>query len=150
MPGHPPALTRIEALCAHQGLRLTGQRRLIARILSAADDHPGVEEVFRRALALEPGIALSTVYRTVKLFADHGMLERHEFGLAPQPRARFEPSPQTHHDHLIDVETGDVIEFVSPEIEALQERIARELGYELVGHRLELYGVRKTRRAGGS
>jgi Fur family ferric uptake transcriptional regulator len=144
MPGHPPTLTRIETLCAHQGLRLTGQRRLIARILSTADDHPGVEEVFRRALVLEPGIALSTVYRTVKLFADRGMLERHEFGHAPQPRARFEASPQTHHDHLIDAETGDVIEFMSAEIEALQVRIARELGYELVGHRLELYGVRKT------
>jgi Fur family transcriptional regulator, ferric uptake regulator len=141
MPGAPDKPTRIERLCADHGLRLTGQRRVIARILSAAEDHPDVEEVFRRAAAVEPGIALSTVYRTVKLFADHGMLERHDFGHGGQPRARFEPAPSSHHDHLINVETGDVIEFCSAEIEALQERIARDLGYELVGHRLQLYAV---------
>jgi Fur family transcriptional regulator, ferric uptake regulator len=144
------APTRIEKLCAGRGLRLTGQRRIIARILSAASDHPDVEEVHRRATAIEAGIALSTVYRTVKLFADHGLLERHEFSqpspdktsLTP-PRARFEPSSSGHHDHLIDVETGQVIEFCSPEIEALQEQMAAALGYELVGHRLQLYGVAK-------
>jgi Fur family transcriptional regulator, ferric uptake regulator len=141
-------LTRIEKLCADHRLRLTGQRRVIARILSAANDHPDVEEVYRRAIAIEPGIALSTVYRTVKLFADHGMLERHDFGQGPQGRdgrARFEPAPSAHHDHLIDVESGHVIEFCSAEIEALQERIARELGYDLVGHRLQLYGVPRKR-----
>jgi Fur family transcriptional regulator, ferric uptake regulator len=147
MSGAPLALTRIEKLCADHGLRLTGQRRVIARILSNAHDHPDVEEVFRRAAAMEPGIALSTVYRTVKLFADHGMLERHDFGDGPQARARFEPASTAHHDHLIDVETGQVIEFCSVEIEALQERVARELGYELVGHRLQLYGVPLKRRA---
>jgi Fur family transcriptional regulator, ferric uptake regulator len=141
-----PVPTRIETLCASHGLRLTGQRRVIARILSDAHDHPDVEEVFRRANAIEPGIALSTVYRTVKLFADHGMLERHEFGQGAQPRARFEPAGTSHHDHLIDVETGQVMEFCSPDIEVLQERIARELGYDLVGHRLQLYGVRRKRR----
>ena len=152
MPSALKKQTRIELLCADHGLRLTGQRRIIARILSAANDHPDVEEVFRRAAAIEPGIALSTVYRTVKLFADHGMLERHDFGSGPQqgsvPRARFEPASHVHHDHLIDMETGRVIEFCSAEIEALQERIARELGFELVGHRLELYGVAKKRPEG--
>lgn len=139
----PP--TRIEQLCALLGLRLTGQRRIIARILSEANDHPDAEEVFRRASAFEPTLALSTVYRTIKLFADHGLLERHEFG-GEQPRARFEPVTGAHHDHLIDAESGEVIEFFSPEIEALQERIARELGYHLVGHRLQLYGVPIERR----
>jgi Fur family transcriptional regulator, ferric uptake regulator len=140
------APTRIERLCAEHGLRLTGQRRVIARILSAAQDHPDVEEVFRRAAAIEPGIALSTVYRTVKLFEDYGLLERHAFG-GPQARARFEAASREHHDHLIDVETGQVIEFANAEIEALQERIAKELGFELVGHRLQLYGVRRIGKA---
>ena len=148
MPNVQQAPTRIEKMCADHGLRLTGQRRLIARILSAANDHPDAEEVFRRACAIEPGIALSTVYRTVKLFADHGLLERHDFG-EPQHRTRFEPASRAHHDHLIDVETGRVIEFYSAEIEALQERIARELGYDLVGHRLQLYGVSASRRVPG-
>ena len=143
-----PDQTRIEKQCSVHGLRLTGQRRLIARILSTAADHPDVEEVFRRASAIEPNIALSTVYRTVKLFADHGLLERHEFGQGPQPRARFEPKSGDHHDHLIDTETGEVIEFCSAEIEALQERIARELGYDLSGHRLQLFGTRRKRRSG--
>jgi Fur family transcriptional regulator, ferric uptake regulator len=142
MPSNPPAPTRIEELCAVHGLRLTGQRRTIARVLSNASDHPDVEEVFRRAAAIEPGIALSTVYRTVKLFEDHGMLERHDFGQS-QHRARFEPAPHEHHDHLIDVETGHVIEFCNPKIEELQKRIAQELGFDLVGHRLQLYGVRR-------
>lgn len=138
--------TLIEMLCTQNGLRLTGQRRVIARILSDAHDHPDVEEVFRRANAVEPGIALSTVYRTVKLFAEHGMLERHAFGEGSQQRTRLEPAGHDHHDHLIDMETGQVIEFCNPAIEALQEAIARELGYELVGHRLQLYGVRAKRR----
>ena len=142
--------TRIEKLCANHGLRLTPQRRIIARILSTADDHPDVEELFRRAIAIESRIALSTVYRTVKLFEGHGMLERHAFAGSQShlpPRARFEPASGAHHDHLIDVETGQVIEFCSAEIEALQVRIARELGYELVGHRLQLYGTRTTKRS---
>ena len=149
MPGASQDQTRIEELCSVHGLRLTGQRRLIARILSSADDHPGVEEVFRRASAIEPSIALSTVYRTVKLFADHGLLERHEFGQGAQPRARFEPACGDHHDHLIDIDTGEVIEFCSAEIEVLQVRIARELGFELAGHRLQLFGKRAKRRGGG-
>lgn len=141
--------TRIEQLCADAGLRLTGQRRVIARVLSEAADHPAVEDVFRRAAEIDPGIALSTVYRTLKLFADRGLLERHDFGESGQPRARFEPAPKAHHDHLIDVETGQVIEFCDAEIEALQERIAAKLGYELVGHRLQLYGVMRRRRSDG-
>jgi Fur family transcriptional regulator, ferric uptake regulator len=148
MPSVHDATTRIEKLCADHGLRLTEQRRVIARILSAAADHPSVEEVYRRAAAVEPSIALSTVYRTVKLFEDHGLLERHDFGphdlgRGVQPGARFEPTSGSHHDHLIDVETGRVIEFCSAEIEALQERIANELGYDLVGHRLQLFGTKR-------
>jgi Fur family transcriptional regulator, ferric uptake regulator len=155
MPITHDATTRIEKLCADQGLRLTEQRRVIARVLSAASDHPNVEEVYRRAVAVEPTIALSTVYRTVKLFEDHGMLERHDFGPHDfgqhvPPGARFEPTSASHHDHLIDVETGRVIEFYSPEIEALQERIAKELGFELVGHKLQLFGSPAKRRAGSA
>lgn len=132
-------LNRIEASCAEQGLRMTGQRRVIARVLCSADDHPDVEEVYRRANEIDKGISLSTVYRTLKLFAEKGILERHDFGLG---RGRYEEASREHHDHLIDTETGRVIEFHSEAIEALQDRIARELGFELVGHRLELYGVR--------
>jgi Fur family ferric uptake transcriptional regulator len=133
------SLSRIEALCAEQGLRMTGQRRVIARVLSAAKNHPDVEEVYRRANEIDQRIALSTVYRTLKLFADKGILERHDFGLG---RGRYEEASRGHHDHLIDVDSGRVIEFSNEEIEALQNRIARELGFKLVGHRLELYGVR--------
>jgi len=132
-------LNRIEFLCAKQGLRMTGQRRVIARVLCAAKDHPDVEEVHRRANEIDSRISLSTVYRTLKLFADKGILERHDFGLG---RGRYEEAARGHHDHLIDVESGRVIEFRNESIEALQERIARELGFRLVGHRLELYGVR--------
>lgn len=132
-------LSRIERLCAEQGLRMTGQRRVIARILSAAKDHPDVEEVHRRANAEDPRISMSTVYRTLKLFEQKGILERHDFGLK---RGFYEVASREHHDHLIDVATGRVIEFRNEDIEALQERIARELGFKLVGHRLELYGVR--------
>jgi Fur family transcriptional regulator, ferric uptake regulator len=133
------SLSRIESLCAEQGLRMTGQRRVIARVLSAAKNHPDVEEVYRRANEIDQRIALSTVYRTLKLFADKGILERHDFGLG---RGRYEEASRGHHDHLIDVDSGRVIEFSNDEIEALQNRIARELGFKLVGHRLELYGVR--------
>ncbi len=133
------SFSRIETLCAEQGLRMTGQRRVIARVLSAAKNHPDVEEVYRRANEIDSRIALSTVYRTLKLFADKGILERHDFGLG---RGRYEEASRGHHDHLIDVESGRVIEFSNEAIEALQNRIARELGFKLVGHRLELYGVR--------
>lgn len=130
--------SRIEERCATQGLRMTGQRRTIARILSEARDHPDVDEVHRRAHKVDPGISLSTVYRTLRLFADKGILERHDFGAG---RGHYEEASRRHHDHLVDVESGRVIEFSNDQIEALQERIARELGFTLVGHRLELYGV---------
>ncbi len=117
---------------------MTGQRRIIARVLSEARDHPDVEEVHRRAHRLDDRISLSTVYRTLRLFQEKGILERHDFG---HGRARYEEATRRHHDHLFDVESGRVIEFSNDEIEALQERIARELGFSLVGHRLELYGV---------
>jgi Fur family transcriptional regulator, ferric uptake regulator len=130
--------TPIEIECARRGLRLTAQRRVIARVLSAADDHPDVEELHARVAKLDATIALSTVYRTLKLFRDSGILARHDFG---DGRGRFETAPTEHHDHLIDTASGRVIEFHSPEIEALQARVARELGYRLTGHRLELYGT---------
>jgi Fur family ferric uptake transcriptional regulator len=130
--------SRIERMCADHGLRMTGQRRTIARVLSDAEDHPDVVEVFRRANSIDPRISMSTVYRTLKLFEDKGILERREFGAG---RRRYEEATREHHDHLIDVETGRVIEFRNEEIEKLQERVARELGFELVGHRLELHGV---------
>ena len=125
--------------CEAKGLRLTEQRRTIARALEQSDDHPDVEELHRRAAALDPRISLATVYRTVKLFDEAGILDRLEFG---DGRARYEDAEREHHDHLIDLATGEVIEFVDPEIEALQDRIAARLGYALKGHRLELYGVR--------
>ena len=128
----------ILARCEQQGLRMTGPRRIIAEVLDAAEDHPDVEELHRRATANDPGIALATVYRTVKLFEEQGILERREFG---DGRARWEDAERAHHDHLINLDTGEVIEFVDPEIEALQEKIARKLGYKLAGHKLELYGV---------
>jgi len=131
-------LNRIEQLCAKHGLRMTGQRRTIARILTEALDHPDVEEVHRRANKVDSRISLSTVYRTLKLFADKGILERHEFGAG---RGRYEEAPRRHHDHLIDVDSGRVIEFRNEAIERIQERVARELGFRLIGHRLELYGV---------
>ena len=134
-----PGSSRIELLCAEQGLRMTGQRRVIARVLSNAKDHPDVEEVYQRANEIDRHISLSTVYRTLKLFAEKGILERHDFG---HNRGRYEEASRGHHDHLIDVDTGRVIEFRNEAIEALQERIARDLGFKLVGHRLELYGVR--------
>lgn len=130
--------SRLEQLCVQKGMRMTDQRRVIARVLSEASDHPDVEEVYRRASAVDPKISIATVYRTVRLFEEAGILSRLDFG---DGRARYEEAPEEHHDHLIDVKSGKVIEFTSSEIEALQERIARKLGYKLVGHRLELYGV---------
>ncbi len=131
--------SRLERLCAERGMRMTGQRRTIARVLSEAEDHPDVEEVYRRASAQDPRISLSTVYRTVRLFENEGILERHEFG--DGKRARYEPAGHGHHDHLINVKTGEVIEFRNEQIERLQESVARELGFRLIGHRLELFGT---------
>lgn len=128
----------IIARCEAAGLRMTGQRRVVARVIQEADDHPDVEELYARASKIDKGISLATVYRTVKLFEESGILDRLEFG---DGRARYEDAERDHHDHLIDMKTGKVIEFVDPEIEALQEKIAAKLGYELRGHRLELYGV---------
>ncbi|MDG0989418.1 MAG: Fur family transcriptional regulator [Yoonia sp.] len=131
-------LSTILTRCEAQGLRMTEQRRTIAGVLEAATDHPDVEELYNRASKADPRISLATVYRTVKLFEEAGILEKHEFG---DGRARYETTDREHHDHLIDMQTGEVIEFVDPEIEALQERIAAKLGYRLKGHRLELYGT---------
>jgi Fur family ferric uptake transcriptional regulator len=117
---------------------MTEQRRTIATVLEAADDHPDVEELYNRAVVADPNISLATVYRTVKLLEESGILEKHEFG---DGRARYETADREHHDHLIDMNSGEVIEFVDPDIEALQEKIAAKLGYQLMGHRLELYGV---------
>jgi Fur family ferric uptake transcriptional regulator len=128
----------LEELCAERGLRMTDQRRVIARILQHSTDHPDVEELHRRSAAVDSKISIATVYRTVKLFEDAGIIERHDFR---EGRARYETVPDEHHDHLIDLKTGTVIEFHSAEIEALQEKIAREHGFRLVDHRLELYGV---------
>ena len=128
----------IEALCATKGMRMTEQRRVIARVLAASGDHPDVEELYRRCAAVDEHISISTVYRTVKLFEDAGIIERHDFR---DGRARYEQMPDTHHDHLINLRTGQVIEFRSEEIERLQAEIARKLGYRLVDHRLELYAV---------
>jgi Fur family transcriptional regulator, ferric uptake regulator len=130
--------SRLERLCADRGMRMTGQRRVIARVLSEADDHPDVEEVHRRASARDARISLSTVYRTVRLLEGAGIIERHDFG---DGRARYEPGDHGHHDHLINVTTGEVIEFKNEQIERLQESVARELGFHLIGHRLELFGT---------
>lgn len=128
----------IEKLCLRKGMRMTDQRRVIARVIADASDHPDVEELHRRAASIDDRISIATVYRTVKLFEDVGILERHEFR---DGRARYEQAPDTHHDHLIDLESGDVIEFRNEEIERLQDAIARRHGYRLVDHRLELYCV---------
>jgi len=131
---------RLEQLCAQKGMRMTEQRRIIARVLSEAQDHPDAEELYTRARALDPNMSLATVYRTVRLFEDAGIITRHDFG---DGRARFEEIPDTHHDHLIDVKTGEVMEFSDDEIEKLQIKIAKKLGYRLIDHRLELYGVKR-------
>ena len=133
----------LEALCAERGLRITEQRRVIARVLSEAEDHPDVEALHARAAAIDPKISIATVYRTVRLFEEAGILDRHDFG---DGRARYEAAPEAHHDHLIDVESGKVIEFVDPELEQLQKAIAEKLGFRLVDHRMELYGVALTRK----
>ncbi|HUD28367.1 MAG TPA: Fur family transcriptional regulator [Novosphingobium sp.] len=135
----------IEALCAERGLRITEQRRVIAKVLSESTDHPDVEKLHERATAIDPGISIATVYRTVRLFEEAGILDRHDFG---DGRARYEAAPEAHHDHMIDVESGQVIEFVDPELEALQRQIAERLGFRLVDHRMELFGVKLDRPEG--
>lgn len=136
--------SQIERLCLEKGLRMTDQRRVIAQVLSESTDHPDVELVYRRATEVDPRISIATVYRTVKLFEEANIIARHDFG---DGRARYEEAPQQHHDHLIDVNSGDVVEFRNDEIERLQQEVARRLGYRLVGHRLELYGVRLNKAA---
>jgi Fur family ferric uptake transcriptional regulator len=131
-------VSSLEAVCAEKGMRMTEQRRVIARVLDKAQDHPDVEELYRRASAVDSNISISTVYRTVRLFEDAGIIERHEFR---DGRARYETIPDEHHDHLIDLRSGKVIEFRDEEIERLQDKIARRHGYRLVDHRLELYAV---------
>ena len=133
-----PSTTPLEIQCIRKGMRMTDQRRVIARVIEGAKDHPDVEELHRRAVAVDPHISISTVYRTVKLFEDAGIIERHDFR---DGRSRYETLSDDHHDHLIDPRSGNVIEFRNEEIERLQEFIARELGYRLIDHRLELYGV---------
>lgn len=128
----------IAALAAQAGMRMTDQRRIIASVLTDANDHPDVEEVYRRAAERDDGISIATVYRTVRLFEEAGILTRHDFG---DGRARYEPVADDHHDHLIDIQTGKVVEFTNEEIERLQAEVAEKLGYRLVDHRLELYGV---------
>ncbi|PHS79248.1 MAG: transcriptional repressor [Rhodospirillaceae bacterium] len=130
--------SRIEKLCKDKGMKMTGQRRTIARVLSASKDHPDVEELMKRTLLQDPKISIATVYRTVRLFEEAGILERLDFG---DGRARYEEASEDHHDHLIDINSDQVIEFHNEEIEALQEKIAHDLGYRLVGHKMELYGV---------
>ena len=131
-------MDRLEKLCIEKGMRMTEQRRVIARVLSTSADHPDVEELHRRAHAVDPHISIATVYRTVRLFEESGIIERHDFR---DGRSRYEETPDHHHDHLIDMKTGKVIEFTDDDIEALQNAIATRLGYKLVDHRLELYGV---------
>lgn len=128
----------IEALCVAKGMRMTEQRRVIARVLAGSEDHPDVEELYRRCIKVDDRISISTVYRTVRLFEDAGIIERHDFR---EGRARYETSRESHHDHLINLRSGEVIEFQSEEIEKLQAEVARRLGYKLVDHRLELYAV---------
>ncbi len=131
------APSRIEQLCLDNGLKMTDQRRTIARVLSDSDDHPDVDQVYRRATQLDSRISIATVYRTVRLFEEANILEKHDFG---DGRARYEEVQDDHHDHLIDIKSGKVIEFFNEEMEAMKERIAKELGYELIDHRLELFG----------
>ncbi|KPP82102.1 MAG: iron-responsive transcriptional regulator Fur [Oceanicaulis sp. HLUCCA04] len=130
---------RIEQICIEKGLRMTDQRRVIARVLSEAEDHPDAEEVHRRAVSVDNRISLATVYRTVRLFEDAGIIERHDFR---DGRSRYEEASEEHHDHLIDLKSGDIVEFYDEEIEKMKEAIARRLGYKLVDHRLELYAVK--------
>lgn len=135
--------SRVEEKCLDSGMRMTDQRRTIARVLSESDDHPDVEQLYQRASAIDDKISIATVYRTVRMFEEAGILERHDFG---DGRARYEEASERHHDHLIDVQTGEVIEFRNERIEELQREVAKELGYNLVDHRLELFGVRLDRK----
>lgn len=137
-------LSRIERICRDKGMKMTDQRRVIARVLSEARDHPDVEELHRRASEMDSRVSIATVYRTVRLFEEAKILERHDFG---DGRARYEEAAGHHHHHLIDIETGEVVEFENEALERLKRQIAEDLGYELVGERLELYGVPKGRRA---
>jgi Fur family transcriptional regulator, ferric uptake regulator len=130
--------SRLEQLCEQLGMRMTDQRRVIARVLSASHDHPDVEELHHRSAAIDPRISIATVYRTVRMFEENGILSRLDLG---DGRARYEEMPEAHHDHLIDTRSGKIIEFNDPELEELQEKIAKRLGYRLVDHRLELFGV---------
>lgn len=139
-PAQKPEPSRLERLCAEKGLKMTEQRRVIARVLSDADDHPDVEEVYRRASSRDSGISLATVYRAMRMFEDAGIVERLDLG---DGRAHYEEARGDQHHHLIDVESGAVVEFNSAEVDAIVERIAKELGYSLVGHRLALFGVQK-------
>jgi Fur family ferric uptake transcriptional regulator len=136
--------SRLEQLCLDKGLKMTEQRRVIARVLSESIDHPDVEQVYRRAMTIDPHISIATVYRTVRLFEEANILARHDFG---DGRSRYEEMPSDHHDHLIDLQSGRVIEFRNEEIERLQRAVADQLGYDLVGHRLELYAVPRKRGA---
>jgi Fur family transcriptional regulator, ferric uptake regulator len=143
------APSRLEQLCVEKGLKMTGQRRVIARVLSDSHDHPDVEQVHKRAVEMDPRISIATVYRTVRLFEEAHIVEKHEFG---DGRARYEELQRKHHDHLIDLRSGKVVEFTNQRIEELQRQVARQLGYELVGHRMELFGVplRQSRKEQGS
>ena len=131
-------VSRLEQRCVEKGMKMTEQRRVIARVLSESLDHPDVEEVHRRSVGIDPHISIATVYRTVRLFEEASIIDRHDFG---DGRARYEETVEEHHDHLIDMQSGRVIEFTSPEIEELQQAIAKRHGFSLVGHRLELYGI---------
>lgn len=132
------SLSVVEEKCIEKGLKMTGQRRVIAKVVSESQDHPDVEQLYQRASAIDPNISIATVYRTVKLFDEAGITQRHDFG---DGRARYEPASDDHHDHLIDLKTGKVVEFSNEEIEKLQKEIAKQLGYKLIDHRLELYAV---------
>ncbi len=138
-------ISRLEQLCLDKGLKMTEQRRVIARVLSELVDHPDVEQVYRRATAIDPHISIATVYRTVRLFEEASILARHDFG---DGRSRYEEMPNDHHDHLIDLQSGRVIEFRNEEIETLQRAVADQLGYDLVGHRLELYAIPRANKPG--
>lgn len=140
---NPEELNRIEQLCVEKGLKMTGQRRVIAQVIADSDDHPDVELLHQRASAMDDRISIATVYRTVRLFEESGILTRHDFG---DGRSRYEEVAEDHHDHLIDIDSGEVIEFQNEEIEKLQQAVAKELGYRLVDHRLELYGVRSDKK----
>ena len=131
-------ITQLEQLCIERGMKMTEQRRIIARVLSDADDHPDVEDLYQRSVKLDPKISIATVYRTVRLFEEAGLLDRHDFG---DGRSRYEQASDDHHDHLVDVQSGAIIEFHDEEVEELQRQIAARLGYSLIGHRMELYGV---------